>query len=60
VSIASSCRFAPARLAFPNNLFALPKAWGARQWRFKRAELDRWIDAQPRGGESGRGNDDGR
>jgi hypothetical protein len=30
------------------------------QWRIKRAELDRWIDAQPRGGESGGGNDDGR
>ncbi len=30
------------------------------QWRVKRAELDRWLDAQPRGGESGVGNDDGR
>jgi excisionase family DNA binding protein len=30
------------------------------QWRIKRAELDRWIDAQPRGRESGGGNDDGR
>jgi excisionase family DNA binding protein len=30
------------------------------QWRIKRTELDRWIDAQPRGGESGGGNDDGR
>jgi excisionase family DNA binding protein len=30
------------------------------QWRLKRAELDRWIDAQPRGGESGRSKDDGR
>jgi excisionase family DNA binding protein len=30
------------------------------QWRIKRAELDRWIDAQPRGGKSGGGNDDGR
>jgi excisionase family DNA binding protein len=30
------------------------------QWRIKRAEFDRWIDAQPRGGESGGGNDDGR
>ena len=30
------------------------------QWRIKRAELDQWIDAQPRGGESGGGNDDGR
>jgi excisionase family DNA binding protein len=30
------------------------------QWRIKRAELDRWIDAQPRGGERGGGNDDGR
>lgn len=24
------------------------------QWRIKRAEFDRWIDAQPRGGEGGR------
>jgi excisionase family DNA binding protein len=30
------------------------------QWRIKRAELDPCIDAQPRGGESGGGNDDGR
>jgi excisionase family DNA binding protein len=30
------------------------------QWRIKRAEFDRWIDAQPRGGESGGGNNDGR
>ena len=30
------------------------------QWRIKRAELDRWIDAQPRGGETGGGVDDGR
>jgi excisionase family DNA binding protein len=30
------------------------------QWRIKRVELGRWLDAQPRGGESGRGNDDGR
>ena len=30
------------------------------QWRIKRTELDQWIDAQPRGGESGGGNDDGR
>lgn len=30
------------------------------QWRIKRAELDRWIDAQPRGGETGRGKDHGR
>jgi excisionase family DNA binding protein len=30
------------------------------QWRIKQTELDRWIDAQPRGGESGGGNDDGR
>jgi excisionase family DNA binding protein len=30
------------------------------QWRIKRAELDQWIDAQPRGGESGGGNDNGR
>lgn len=30
------------------------------QWRLKRAELDRWMDAQPRGGEAGGGNDDGR
>lgn len=27
------------------------------QWRIKRAELDRWIDAQPRGGESGGGRE---
>lgn len=30
------------------------------QWRIKRAELDRWMDAQPRSGETGGGNDDGR
>lgn len=30
------------------------------QWRNKRTELEQWIDAQPRGGESGGGNDDGR
>lgn len=30
------------------------------QWRIKRTELDQWIDAQPRGGESGGGQDDGR
>jgi excisionase family DNA binding protein len=30
------------------------------QWRIKRAELDQWIDAQPRGGEGGGGNNDGR
>ena len=30
------------------------------QWRIKRTELDQWIDAQPRGGESGGGNGDGR
>lgn len=30
------------------------------QWRIKRTELDQWIDAQPRSGESGGGNDDGR
>lgn len=24
-----------------------------RQWRIRRSELDRWIDAQPRGGEGG-------
>jgi excisionase family DNA binding protein len=30
------------------------------QWRIKRVELDRWLDAQPRGGESGGGSDDGR
>lgn len=30
------------------------------QWRIKRAELDRWIDARPRGGEGGGGSDDGR
>ena len=23
------------------------------QWRIKRAELDQWIDAQPRGGDGG-------
>jgi len=28
------------------------------QWRIKRAELDRWIDAQPRGGGT-RANGDG-
>jgi excisionase family DNA binding protein len=27
------------------------KSWG--QWRIKRAELDTWIDAQPRGGDGG-------
>jgi len=26
------------------------------QWRIRRAELDQWIDSQPRGG----GNNDGR
>jgi len=31
-----------------------------RPWRIKRTELDQWIDAQPRGGVSGGGNDDGR
>lgn len=30
------------------------------QWRIKRSELERWIDAQPRGGDGGRGSDDGR
>ena len=30
------------------------------QWRIRRAELDQWIDAQPRGGESRGGNHDGR
>lgn len=30
------------------------------QWRIKRAELDRWIDAQPRGGDSGGASDDCR
>lgn len=30
------------------------------QWRIKRTELDQWIDAQPRGGESGGGDNDGR
>jgi excisionase family DNA binding protein len=29
------------------------------QWRIKRAELDRWFDAQPRGGERKQGNHDG-
>lgn len=24
------------------------------QWRIKRTDLDKWIDAQPRGGEGGR------
>lgn len=23
------------------------------QWRIKRSEFDRWLDAQPRGGEAG-------
>lgn len=23
------------------------------QWRIKRADLDKWLDAQPRGGEGG-------
>ncbi|MFB1480527.1 helix-turn-helix domain-containing protein [Corallococcus sp. RDP092CA] len=30
------------------------------QWRIKRTELDRWMDAQPRGGDSGGDDDDGR
>jgi excisionase family DNA binding protein len=30
------------------------------QWRIRRAELDQWIDAQPRGGGSRGGNDDDR
>jgi excisionase family DNA binding protein len=30
------------------------------QWRIKRTEFDQWMDAQPRGGESEGGNDDGR
>lgn len=30
------------------------------QWRIRRTELDQWIDAQPRGGDSGEGTDDGR
>ncbi len=30
------------------------------QWRIKRTELDQWIDAQPRGGDSSGGHDDGR
>lgn len=30
------------------------------QWRIKRTELDRWLDAQPRGGESSGGHHDGR
>ncbi|MFT4099650.1 MAG: helix-turn-helix domain-containing protein [Burkholderiaceae bacterium] len=25
------------------------------QWRIKRADLDKWIDAQPRGGDGGHG-----
>lgn len=30
------------------------------QWHIERTELEQWIDAQPRGGESGGGNADGR
>lgn len=30
------------------------------QWRIKRTELEQWIDAQRRGGDSSGGNDDGR
>lgn len=29
------------------------------QWRIKRTELDLWMDAQPRGGDSGGDDDDG-
>lgn len=29
------------------------------QWRVKHAELDRWIDAQPRGGDGGGGKSGG-
>lgn len=31
-----------------------------RQWRIKHVEFDRWIDALPRGGVGGGGNDVGR
>ena len=30
------------------------------QWRIKRTELDQWMDAQPRGGNGGGDDDDGR
>jgi excisionase family DNA binding protein len=30
------------------------------QWRIKRTELDQWMDARPRGGDSGGDDDDGR
>lgn len=30
------------------------------QWRIKRAELEAWIDAQPRGGDGSGGTDHGR
>lgn len=30
------------------------------QWRIERTELDPWMDAQSRGGESGGDDDDGR
>lgn len=30
------------------------------QWRIKRAELEAWIDAQPRGGDGSGGADHGR
>ena len=30
------------------------------QWRIRRVPQDRWMDVQPRGGETGRDNDDGR
>jgi hypothetical protein len=30
------------------------------QWRIRRAELDQWMDAQPRGGDAGGEDDDGR
>ncbi len=30
------------------------------QWRIKRTELGQWMDAQPRGGDSSRDDDDGR
>lgn len=37
----------PARIEIP--------AFKTRgQWRIKRAALDKWIDAQPRGGDGGR------
>ena len=40
------------------NTGELPAFKLRRQWRIKRAELDKWIDAQPRGG-SAEGDDNG-